>query len=262
MNLKSLVNYFFRKKIVWTIVPEYKNTRLGKLLSNFDNAYHYQGEFIAKSPLSQVYKITIDNKNYYLKKYNISRKKIQRYLGQSKIQSEWQNLLWFKSLDIPVASVVAYGQETKGWVTHRGLLITEELLDTCDLADIAEQYPQLLKRADWVAHISTQIARSARIMHQHQFAHNDFKWRNIMVNIKDEHPDIFLIDCPSGMKWYRPFLEYRIIKDLACLDKLGKYNLSKKQRLTFYKDYAQCQKLTAKDKVRIRKILQFFHNRE
>ncbi|MCU7948677.1 MAG: lipopolysaccharide kinase InaA family protein [gamma proteobacterium symbiont of Bathyaustriella thionipta] len=250
------------KKIFWHIIPEYKHTALGDLFKDFDDAYRYEGEFITKSPLSQVYKVAIDGNYFYLKKYNISRKKIQRFLGQSKIQTEWQNLLWFQALNIPVAKVIAYGQETRGWITHRGVLITEELVNTSDLANIADHYQPLLKHKQWVAQVSHQVAEAARILHQHRFAHNDFKWRNIMVDVKADFPQIYLIDCPSGMKWYKPFLEFRIIKDLACLDKRAKYELSKKQRLAFYKDYAQCQKLSAQDKVRIRKILKFFHNRE
>ena len=256
------------KKIEWTIVPEYQNTVFAQQFKHFDDAYTFNdakgfdGVFITKSPLSQVYKITLDKQNYFLKKYNISRKKIQRYLGQSKIKTEWQNLLWFQKLGIPVAKVVAYGQETKGWVSHRGILITEELVDTTDLAIIADEFPHLLQQNEWLEKVSHQIAIVARTLHEHNFAHNDFKWRNIMVNIKADYPQIYLIDCPSGMKWYKPFLEYRVIKDLACLDKRAKYELTKKQRLRFYKDYAQCQKLTVKDKKRIRKILNFFHNRE
>lgn len=255
-------NLFLKKKVVWHIIPEYQETTLGKLFKNFDDAYDYEGEFIARSPLSKVYKITIEDKNYYLKKYNISKKKIQRYLGQSKIRTEWQNLLWFQELDLPVAKVVAYGQETQGRVTHRGILLTEELVNTRDLANIADDLDYLLKQPDWVAKVSHQVADAARTLHQHNFAHNDFKWRNIMVDIKADFPQIYLIDCPSGMKWYKPFLEYRIIKDLACLDKRAKYELSIKQRIAFYKDYAQCKKLTANDKKRIRKIIKFFHNRE
>ncbi|MDX2506145.1 MAG: lipopolysaccharide kinase InaA family protein [Gammaproteobacteria bacterium] len=250
------------KKINWNIIPEYQETTLGKIFKHFDDAYEYKGEFITKSPLSQVYKVPVDGKNYYLKKYNISRKKIQRYLGQSKIRTEWENLLWFQELKIPVARVVAYGQETKGWITHRGILITEELVNTSDLANIADEYPHFLQQADWVTKVSQQVAEVARTLHEHNFAHNDFKWRNIMVDIKADFPQIYLIDCPSGMRWYKLFLEFRIIKDLACLDKRAKYELSKKQRLAFYKDYAQCRKLTLKDKKRIRKIIKFFHNRE
>ena len=70
-------------------------------------------------------------------------------------------------------------------------------------------------------------------MHTDRFAHNDFKWRNILVDSDIDHPKVYLIDCPAGQRWFGPFLPYRIIKDLACLDKLGKYNLSRTQRLSF-----------------------------
>ena len=57
-------------------------------------------------------------------------------------------------------------------------------------------------------------------------------------------------------------LEYRIIKDLACLDKLGKQVLSCTQRLRFYHDYAERSRLNAKDKKRLRAIVSFFKGRE
>lgn len=246
------------KKINWNIVPEYQGTALGKLFEHFDDAYNFDGEFIA----DKVFKITVDDKKYYLKKYALFKRKIPRYISFSKVKTEWQNLLWFQELGIPVAKVVAYGQETRGVVVHRGVLITEELEDCYDLAHVADNYKSLLQQPDWVAQVSHQIAEVARTLHGHRFAHNDFKWRNILVDIKADFPQIYLIDCPAGMRWYPPFLEYRIIKDLACLDKRAKYELSKKQRLTFYKDYAQCHKLSRKDKQRIKKIINFFHNRE
>jgi hypothetical protein len=57
-------------------------------------------------------------------------------------------------------------------------------------------------------------------------------------------------------------LRYRIVKDLACLDKLAKYHLSRTQRLRFYLDYAQKKRLDDADKRRIRKVLRFFEGRE
>jgi len=246
------------KKLDWHILPEYKDTAFGKALKNFDDAYRYEGHYIS----GRVYKINIDNKNYYLKKF-VKRKKLWvRFLSFSKILAEYNNLALFYKLGIPAAKVAAYGQETIAWVVQRGLLITEELSGCHDLVEIVETFPHLLQQTDWLEKVSHQVADATRKMHQYQFAHSDLKWRNIMVDTKSDFPQIYLIDCPAGMRWYRPLLEYRIIKDLACLDKRAKYELSKKQRLAFYKDYAQCQKLTAKDKKRIRKILQFFYNRE
>jgi len=247
-----------KKQISWQIVPEYKNTLSDTEFQSFDDAFNSQGEYVS----GNVYKVSIKEKNYYLKKFGLRKRLIPRYLNPSKVKNEWQNMLWFRTLGIPAAKVVAYGQETRGWVVCRGIIITEELLDCRDLSEVADNHRELLQQPEWVAQVSHQLAEVTRTMHQHSFAHSDLKWRNIMVDIKADYPQIYLIDCPAGMKWYKPFLEYRIIKDLACLDKRAKYELSKKQRLAFYKDYAQCQKLSAKDKQRINKIVGFFHNRE
>jgi len=252
------MKFLFSKKISWRILPDYQNTQLGHLFKNFNDAYAYKGNFVA----GRVYKMSIDNKNYYLKKFVMRKKVWVRFLSFSKIMSEVNNLLLFQRLGIPVAKVVAYGQERIAWIVQRGLLITEELVNCQDLIWIIDHSPHLLQQADWVQKVSHQVADATRRMHHYGFAHSDLKWRNIMVDIKADFPQIYLIDCPAGMRWFRPFLEYRIIKDLACLDKRAKYELSKKQRLAFYKDYAQCHKLMIKDKKRIRKILQFFHNRE
>jgi hypothetical protein len=57
-------------------------------------------------------------------------------------------------------------------------------------------------------------------------------------------------------------LRYRIIKDLACLDKVAKYKLSNTQRLRFYLQYSGHARLNQADKKQIRKIVKFFEGRE
>ncbi len=57
-------------------------------------------------------------------------------------------------------------------------------------------------------------------------------------------------------------LRYRIIKDLACLDKVAKYHLSNTQRLRFYLQYCQRAQLNTQDKKQIGKIVRFFEGRE
>ena len=125
---------------------------------------------------------------------------------------------------------------------------------------VSENDPRLRDRY-WLDSISAQLADITRRMHTARFAHNDLKWRNLLVS-NDELPRLFLIDCPWGGFWIEPFLSYRIIKDLACLDKVAKQNLSRTRRLRFYLDYVQRQRLSRDDKKRIRKIVRFFEGRE
>lgn len=120
---------------------------------------------------------------------------------------------------------------------------------------MAHQKSPLLNDKAWLKSVGEQVARYTRIMHQNKFAHNDLKWRNILV---DDAGKVFFIDCPTGRFWFGPFLQYRIIKDLACLDKVAKKVLSRTDRLRFYMQYQQIQKLGATDKKQIKKILGFF----
>ena len=92
-----------------------------------------------------------------------------------------------------------------------------------------------------------------------RFAHNDLKWRNLLV---DDQGQLFLIDCPNGDFWRGFWLKYRITKDLACLDKVAKYHLSATQRLRFYLQYRGHQRLNASDKKRVREVVRFFEGRE
>jgi tRNA A-37 threonylcarbamoyl transferase component Bud32 len=269
-----LIRFPFLKQISWQVLDHSEESEIARLLINFDEVYLWneqpftideqkiQPELITKSSLCVVYKVTFFGVNYYLKHYNQEENQILRYFRQSKVRTEWENMLLFHQLGLPAAKVVAYGEALQGFISKRGLFITEEIKNTTDLVSLADSKSELLKNTHWVKTVSGQIAEITRILHQNRFAHNDLKWRNILVDIKAKRPQVYLIDCPAGMKWRWPFLSYRIIKDLACLDKRAKYNLSRTQRMAFYKDYAQCSKLMPYHKKQIRKILGFFHNRE
>ena len=118
--------------------------------------------------------------------------------------------------------------------------------------------PRLADR-QWVYRVSEQVASATRALHEHHFAHNDLKWRNLLVN---EAGELFLIDCPSGDFWWGPLLNHRIVKDLACLDKVARYTLSRTQRLRFFLLYRQQQRMGPDDKALIRRILTYFEGRE
>ena len=54
----------------------------------------------------------------------------------------------------------------------------------------------------------------------------------------------------------------RIIKDLACLDKVAKYHLSRTQRLRFYLQYQRRGRLIPADRALIGQVLEYFEGRE
>ncbi|QMV64112.1 lipopolysaccharide kinase (Kdo/WaaP) family protein [Ectopseudomonas oleovorans] len=241
----------------WSLAPEYHS--LSEDLGSLESVFELQGERLTKDPLSEVIRIERHGVRYYVKRYWGAGKGLRRYLGRPRVKAEWQNLKLFAKWGIPTAPIVAHGLERKTGAFVRGALVTRELENTLDLAEVANRQDVRLTDQEWVQVISQQLAKSTRTMHDHHFTHNDLKWRNLLVNEKAE---LFFIDCPTGSFWWGPLLRYRIVKDLACLDKVAKRVLSRTQRLRFYLQYRGRNRLSSGDKRRVLRILKFFEGRE
>ena len=241
----------------WTLNQQYQ--ALSADFGSLETVFALQGQRITRDPLSEVIRIERDGVRYYVKRYWGAGKGLRRYLGRPRVKAEWQNLKLFARWGVPTAAVVAYGLERQWGRFVRGALITRELANTEDLAQLAKCDDSRLGDLRWVDGISRQLARATRILHDHHFTHNDLKWRNLLV---DDQAGLFFIDCPTGSFWWGPLLSYRIAKDLACLDKVAKYKLSRSQRLRFYLQYRGHQRLQAEDKQRIRQIVGYFEGRE
>ncbi|MEX6501446.1 lipopolysaccharide kinase InaA family protein [Pseudomonas zhanjiangensis] len=241
----------------WYLDPQYR--QLVADFGSLDAVFALQGERLTKDPLSEVIRIERGGVRYYVKRYWGAGKGLRRYIGRPRVKAEWQNLKCFAKWGIPTAAIVAHGLERRAGAFVRGALITRELDHTEDLALLANRDDPRLAEPGWVDGISRQLARATRTLHDHHFTHNDLKWRNLLVNDRGE---LFFIDCPTGSFWWGPLLRYRIVKDLACLDKVAKHKLSRSQRLRFYLQYRGRQRLNAADKRRIRQIVEFFEGRE
>ena len=241
----------------WNLEPGY--SELAKDFGSLDAVFALQGERLTRDPLSEVIRVERNGVNYYVKRYVGAGKGLRRYLGKPRVKAEWQNLKRFAKWGIPTAEVVAWGLERRGAAYDRGAMITRELPHTEDLSALAERRDPKLQDRAWVDVVSRQLAGYTRTMHDHRFTHNDLKWRNLLI---DDQARLFLIDCPTGDFWRGFWLKYRITKDLACLDKVAKYQLSATQRLRFYLQYRQRDRLNEADKKRIRHVVRFFEGRE
>jgi hypothetical protein len=253
--------------ISWWLDPELDGAA-ERAFATLERVFALTGERVSKDPLSETLRVECAGRRYYLKRYLGNGKSVckrwfglRQWFSPSRVETEWRNLLAFREWGIPTARLVAYGVERRCGGFRRGALITEEIRETANLARLAQQNDARLRDANWVAQVSAQVARIARRLHVAGFAHNDLYWRNLLVS-GGGTPVVYLIDCPKGGFWWKPFLRYRVVKDLACLDKVAREHLTRTRRLRFYLDYAERGRLSADDKRRIRRITGFFEGRE
>jgi tRNA A-37 threonylcarbamoyl transferase component Bud32 len=245
----------------WRLMPRYSGGSTAQAFADLNRVFALAGDEMARDSISHVVRVQIGQTRYFVKRYEAGGKQVRRYVGPSRVRTEWENLLYFEELGIPTAPVVGYGQEYRLGRFKRGALITEELKETEDLASLAHRGFEKFNDPHWLRNVSAQLAGHTLTLHEQGFIHTDLKWRNILVNTQG-NPHVYLIDCPSGRRVPGLLLERGITKDLACLDKVAKRQLSRTQRMRFYLQYAQRHRTTQADRKRIRRILRFFDNRE
>lgn len=226
---------------------------------SFDDLATMEGEQLSRDSMSALTRLRLGDASYFLKCYFQRGKGLRRFIGRSRCRAEWEHLRLFDILGIPTAPWVLYG-EKNAW-PYGGVLMTRALENTLDLATIAQTRHELWRDDAWRRQVCRQVALIAQQLHAVGFIHTDLKWRNLLVTLLDE-PMVYCIDCPSGA--FKRGLMYQrgVVKDLACLDKLGKQHLRRKERLKFYHLYSQKARLSRFDKRRIQSILTFFDGRE
>ncbi|MEM7362592.1 MAG: lipopolysaccharide kinase InaA family protein [Pseudomonadota bacterium] len=232
-------------------------TTESSVFSSFERIVSLQGEAVNASRMSYLKRVTFDGKVYYVKVYHLAGRYLRRFLGRSRVAAEWQNQRYFESLKVPTARVVAFA-ETQD---RRGAIVTEEVTDSVDLWTLAQQSPHVFNDRRWCAQVIWKLANHTRSLHDAGFIHFDLKWRNILVTKVD--PDVRIIDCPLGRRFRKSALLYRrgVIKDLACLDRVARFYVSRSQRLRFFLYYRKHSTLTADDKRLLRAVLRFFRGR-
>ncbi len=230
------------------------------LFGTIETTLHQTGDQISKDPISHVIRTDGDGQQYFIKQYHQGGKGVRRFLGRSRAEGEWSNLLYFESLGIPTPRIVAYGRERINGQTLE-VLVTAGVDNAIDLATLARQQPERFNKRTWFLMIMEQVADYTRRLHDDSFVHWDLKWRNILLQ-NEKKPKVYFFDCPLGRKQFGPLRRRGAIKDLACLDKIGKKVLTRTQRLQFFLLYRKTEKLLPTDKKTVRRIVKFFDQRE
>ena len=189
-------------------------------------------------------KVSVDQQSTeaYIKIYTSKKHPFERLLRRSRSHNEVRNLLFFGSIGIPTPKILAWGEKRNsiGRVVQ-DFIITKAVKDTLQLdAFIQAVYPiqenptHRLSRIE----IARQLGRWTRKMHDHNFVHEDLKWRNILARQHRFGADLYWIDCPKGsFKKPGAIMDRKKLKDCATLDKLARIYCSIEERTEFIKAY-------------------------
>ncbi|ROS05811.1 lipopolysaccharide kinase (Kdo/WaaP) family protein [Sinobacterium caligoides] len=237
----------------WSLSDELDERVKSQFLS-LESVFSLQRPIISLGKQSEVFSLSVEGQTFYIKRY-FKTKGLGSWLGLSRYHLELKNQRWFRQIGLQAAEVVGFGEKSLCLKPLRAAIILRGVPDTDDLMALKMQQPQLFADKRWYEAVSVQLAAIVAELHRRRFCHNDFHWRNVLVQRTDKGPQLFLIDCPKGMRYFGPVLTYRIIKDLACLDASARGFLSQTQRMRFYFLYRGIDRLTARDKSFLRKIL-------
>src|SRR5262245_31827797 len=171
------------------------------------------------------------------------------FLGTPKVRREYDSLLQMRAWGLDAPQPIAWGEERVAGFLSRSFLITEGVPDPTPLHEfLSHTLPSVppAARAGKRRELIHKLARCARRLHRHRFAHHDLFWRNVILSGQSlEH--FFLIDAHKGACW-KPGGELRArAQDLACLDAAAPWFFHRTERLRFYLAYAEKRKLERED---------------
>lgn len=240
----------------WLVLEGSKAAAFTRGVASLDDALQPIGEQVSggEDSTCRVFRREIGGDVFFIKNYQANEFQWRNFLGYSKVHTEWRNLLFFRSLGLHIPEPIAFGERRKGFVFKAGVLVSAEIPGAVDLAWLVEQRPELFANREWFASLCSALGEPLRRLHDTGFAHNDLNWRNVLLTLEPSLK-VYFFDCPTGRRWPAPFRQFRIRKDLAHLDKMGRRHLSRSQRLRFYLGYSGRARLNSQDKALIRKVV-------
>lgn len=180
------------------------------------------------------------------------------FFGRSKVRREHDNLAQLRAWELNAPAPVAYGEERwAGWLV-RSFLMSEGIPNPLPLDGfIRDRLPVLppeesrRARRELIEH----LAHCTRRLHEHEFVHHDFFWRNILLSGGDL-TRFFLIDAHKGRCWRPGHDRQGRATDLAALDAPAPHFLRQTERLRFFLLYRGHQRIDAEDRALLRLALQ------
>lgn len=112
-----------------------------------------------------------------------------------RLVKEVRSLERLAELQLPVPEVIAWGVERCGTVVERSFLVLREIPDAVDLSDLladGETAPEVRRE------VLERAGEVVRRLHECHVFHRDLSARNLMAQLTDDGPLVWIIDCPRA----------------------------------------------------------------
>jgi len=226
------------------------------------------GQVVTRSGSTEVRRISLEMEGgqtrvIFLKKYWVTRPSQLwsgmlrgTFLGRSKARREFENLAKLRHWGLDAPEPIAFGEEREVRWLLRSYLISASVPSPMPLdIYVRERLPG--KKSEDPGGIRRtlleSLAGATRRLHDHQFVHHDYSWRNIILS--GERLDRFwLIDAHKGRQW-RVRAQHARATDLAALDAPAPLYFRRTERLRFFLKYCGQQRLDPAARRLLRMIL-------
>lgn len=195
------------------------------------------GERVSGSPHSSCFRIELDDGEIvYFKRYVYPAKRWFEFMfrpGKAAVEA-WAYAA-LKELGIPTLDVIAFGEHRILGSLAASFIVTREVPDTLDLSkygpEIWYHLPKDEKKRIY-QEVSCRLIEQMRRAHDSNFFHHDLKWRNILLQRRENGFMPVWIDAPRAS--HMRLRSHRgIVVDLSGLARVAISLLSKYDRMRF-----------------------------
>lgn len=212
----------------------------------FEQIMRMHGQVFRELEGRRTQRIALGEDTYFLKQhFGVGWQEIFKNLFQFRLpvvsaRNEWQAIQLLKKLAIPTMQVAAFGLRGANPARCQSFILTHELMEVVSLEDFCLNWQQFPVSLKW--RIIKEVARIARMMHQHGMNHRDFYICHFLLdkNTLTAHaPTLFLIDLHRAQIRRATPLRW-LIKDLAGLYFSSKdIGLTSRDLLRFIREYRE-----------------------
>ena len=240
---------------------DFEQTLEQNQLYSFDSVFSFKnGTNLAKNNLASFrsrteFQLNSPPVTAFLKRYdnppllNQLKNWIAHRQKKSFAMAEFEPVKRLNAIGINTPNVIAYGEQWGLFFEKRSFIISEKIADAQSLE---RKIPMEINSVSGKRNFIKKLAKFIRRFHCSGFRHRDLYFSHIFYNPAGK---FYLIDLARVFKPGILAERFRL-KDISQLfySAPGKY-FSKTDRLRFYFDYAGIDKLTSKDKIFIRKMV-------